>query len=75
MYVYVRSESNLWTVGFYDPKGQWHADSDHAEQEMAARRAHWLNGGGITFEDIVNMHVEMEDKILRRNRVAVRAEE
>jgi hypothetical protein len=45
MYVYVRSEPTLWTVGFYDPHGEWHSDSDHESRELAADRVHWLNGG------------------------------
>ena len=32
MYVYIKSEANLWTVGFYDPDGNWHGDSDHGEK-------------------------------------------
>lgn len=44
-WVYVRSERNLWTVGFFDPSGDWHTDSDHASVEEAAKRVHYLNGG------------------------------
>ena len=44
MYVYIESEHNLWTVGFYDPKGNWHPDSDHDNREEAAKRVAWLNG-------------------------------
>lgn len=44
MYVYIKSEPNLWTVGFYDPKGEWHPESDHATHVAAARRVAWLNG-------------------------------
>lgn len=44
-YVYIRSEPNLWTVGFYDPSGEWHPDSDFATREEAAKRVHYLNGG------------------------------
>ena len=44
MYVYVKSEDCLWTVGFYDPNGKWHPDSDHADQESAAKRVAYLNG-------------------------------
>lgn len=47
-YVYIQTEPRLWTVGFYDPQGVWHADSDHASREKAAERVHWLNGGGTT---------------------------
>lgn len=44
-YVYVKSDESLWTVGFYDPKGKWHADSDHDTRESAAARVAYLNGG------------------------------
>lgn len=45
MYVYIKSEPGLWTVGFYSPGGQWRSDSDHSDKEEAARRVHYLNGG------------------------------
>jgi len=45
MYVYIESEHNLWTVGFYSPDGEWHPDSDHETRESAAKRVHYLNGG------------------------------
>ncbi len=53
MYVYIKSESagkagavhDLYTVGFYDPQGKWHADSDHSTGDEAAARVHYLNGG------------------------------
>ncbi len=35
----------LWTVGFYDPKGEWHPESDHDNERAAAERVHYLNGG------------------------------
>lgn len=44
MYVYIMSEPGLFTVGFYDPSGKWHADSDHSDREEAAKRVAWLNG-------------------------------
>lgn len=46
MYVYIKSESDpdLWTVGFYDPQGKWHAESDHRNEQAAAARVAWLNG-------------------------------
>jgi len=46
MYVYLKSEAQLWSVGFYDPGGDWHAESDHSTPEAAAERTHYLNGGG-----------------------------
>ena len=45
MYVYIKSESCLWTVGFYDPQGQWHSESDWDTAGEAAARVHYLNGG------------------------------
>ena len=45
MWVYIKTESNLWTVGFYSPDGKWNTDSDWATRETAAERVHWLNGG------------------------------
>jgi len=47
MYVYIQSESGLWTVGFYSPEGKWNPESDHPSKEEAASRVHWLNGGEI----------------------------
>lgn len=48
MYVYLKTESNLYTVGFYEPNGKWHAESDHDTANAAAVRVHWLNGGAPT---------------------------
>ena len=46
MYVYQKfAEAGVWTVGFYDPTGQWYAESDHTTSEDAAARVHYLNGG------------------------------
>lgn len=45
-YVYIQTESQLWTVGFYKPDGQFEPESDHSSTEDAATRVHYLNGGG-----------------------------
>lgn len=45
MYVFLRSGKNTWTVGFYGPKGEWHAMSDHDSPGKAAGRIRYLNGG------------------------------
>lgn len=44
MYVYIKTEATLWTVGFYDPAGKWHPESDWDTPEAAAERVHYLNG-------------------------------
>ena len=44
MYVYIQSEPGLFTVGFYDPKGKWHPDSDYSLRDDAAKRVNYLNG-------------------------------
>ncbi len=43
-YVYKRTEPGLWTVGFYEPNGQWEPESDHHSAAAAAARVAWLNG-------------------------------
>lgn len=45
MWVYIKTEQYLWTVGFYDPSGKWHTDSDHESKSDAADRVAYLNGG------------------------------
>lgn len=44
MYVYLQSEPGLYTVGFYDPSGKWHPESDHDNIIKAAKRVNYLNG-------------------------------
>lgn len=44
MWVYIKSEPQLYTVGLYDPNGVWHPESDHSNAEDAAKRVAWLNG-------------------------------
>lgn len=44
-WVYIHSEPQLWTVGFYGPDGRWEPESDHGSTEEAAGRVHYLNGG------------------------------
>lgn len=48
MYVYIESEPGLYTVGFHDPSGEWHPESDHNNRKEAAARVHFLNGGTAT---------------------------
>jgi hypothetical protein len=45
MYVYIRSEHQLFTVGFYDPTGKFIPESDYDDRDQAAQRVRWLNGG------------------------------
>jgi len=45
MYVYIKSEPQLYTVGFYAPNGKWIPESDYDTKESAASRVHYLNGG------------------------------
>ena len=44
MYVYIQTDAG-YTVGFYDPKGGWHPESDHDNAIDARRRVCYLNGG------------------------------
>ena len=43
MYIYKRTEPNLFTVGTDGPT--WDTDSDWPTKEQAAKRCHYLNGG------------------------------
>lgn len=65
MYVYIKSEECLWTVGFYDPKGYWHPESDHADKEQAAERAAWLNGSRPTMPQSVIEALNSGDGVYR----------
>lgn len=47
MYVYESFEPGLWTVGYYDPMGKWHPESDHDDEAKALSRVHFLNGGAL----------------------------
>lgn len=48
-YVYINSGPGLWTVGFYDPRGEWHSESDHQDMNKAASRVNYLNGGSTVY--------------------------
>jgi len=62
MYVYVQSEKNLWTVGFYSPDGKWLAESDHETSDKAASRVAYLNGGR-DFEEFEKRLVHLENDL------------
>lgn len=44
-YVYTKTGPGVYTVGFYDPSGDWFPESSYNSIEEAAKRVHWLNGG------------------------------
>jgi hypothetical protein len=46
-WVYIKSDVNLWTVGFYDPSGKFQTDSDHNYRSAAAERCAYLNGASV----------------------------
>lgn len=48
MWVYLKTEAQLWTVGFFGPEGKWFTESDWPSAEEAAERVHYLNGGSLT---------------------------
>lgn len=51
-WVYLQSEQQVWTTGFYDPDGQWQGDEDFSSREDAATRVNYLNGGaGIPWNE------------------------
>ena len=50
-WVYIETEPGVFTVGFYDPSGEWHSDSDHATRKAAASRVNYLNGGTVSLAE------------------------
>ncbi len=46
MWVYLQN-GNVFTVGFFDPGGSWHATDDFKDETEAAARVHYLNGGDL----------------------------
>jgi hypothetical protein len=69
MYVYIRSEPQLWTAGFYKPDGKWEPESDHGSPDEAAGRVAWLNGGGCA-DRLESRISELEDTV-REHQMAV----
>lgn len=62
MYVYIQSESGLWTVGFYSPDGKWNPESDHETQSSAARRVRYLNGGNLNAKRPMPIYTSIDEK-------------
>ena len=60
MWVYQKTESDLWTVGFFSPNGTWYTDIDCDSQDNAAARVNYLNGGvnESTLQEIRNAILE-----------------
>ncbi|NIS77771.1 MAG: hypothetical protein GTO00_09195 [Deltaproteobacteria bacterium] len=59
MYVYIRSEGQLYTVGHYAPDGIFIPESDWSMRENAARRVNWLNGGtGNQFPENIRAYAQ-----------------
>jgi hypothetical protein len=78
-YVYIRSEPGLWTVGFYDPAGDWQPESDHGSTDAAAQRVAFLNGGPApqlveALRDILSANTtRMSDALRAKGRAALAA--
>ncbi len=46
MFVYKYTGAG-WTVGFYNSQGDFEEETNYLEQEDAAKRVHYLNGGNL----------------------------
>jgi len=66
MYVYKKSELNLWTVGYYHPNGSWVPESDHESNDLAAERVAYLNGD---FTTLYNMIKSLESRLEKLERI------
>lgn len=58
MWIYIETEHNLWTVGYYDPAGKFVTDSDHESRDGARARVAYLNGR--------NHYVESSNDVIDR---------
>jgi len=59
-WVYIKTEPQLWTVGFYRPEdhgGGWEIDGDFPSRDEAAQRVRWLNGGRIA--ELSEIHIDL----------------
>ncbi len=45
MYIYIQTDINTWSVGFYNPADEFIPETDWTTKEDAAKRVHYLNGG------------------------------
>lgn len=52
MWVYLQSEPNLYTVGFFNPSDEFTTESDWGTKEEAAERVNYLNGGTKTYNKV-----------------------
>jgi hypothetical protein len=64
-YVYIKSQPGLWTVGTYDG-GSFEPDSDHTDEDNAARRAAWLNGAPADHHLLVEERDDLRAQVERR---------
>lgn len=61
MYVYQKTERNLWTVGYYTPlPATWVSESDHDSPEKAAARVRFLNGGNTGSQIVAQLLEALE---------------
>lgn len=54
MYVFIKSEPRLWTVGFFQPDGKFYPIEDFSSPEEAGRHTAFLNGGPNPEERLLN---------------------
>lgn len=85
MWVYKQTETSaeqdykgpgLWTVGYYDPDGMWHPESDWTDPKDAANRCKELNGGEVLEEagselDEIVQRLDALDQKLNRIEVGI----
>ncbi|NUT31503.1 MAG: hypothetical protein HOV79_00360 [Hamadaea sp.] len=62
-FVFQRTEPQLWTVGYFDPDGRFHPESDHSSPQDAANRIHWLHGGCDHDAEIKELSEQVEQLV------------
>lgn len=58
-WVYKQTEPGLWTVGHFDPSGNWYTDSDHDSRREASERVAILNGSNV--DEVCRLKLKVDD--------------
>jgi hypothetical protein len=58
-WIYIKTEPALWSVGHYNPNGEFIAESDWTTPDKAAARINYLNGGTGTDRDAYRKLVQL----------------
>jgi len=50
MWIYIKVDNNIFSVGFYDKEGKFKPESYYITSAAAAQRVNYLNGGKYNYK-------------------------